>query len=290
MNELCIISKDELLLDTIVKDNDLSCLSIKERIEYIEKIMRQYPQLDIPVKHSFADGIYIREILIPKGTLLTSKYHKYEQLDFMLIGEMSIVTNEGVIRIKAPFFGKSQPGTKRLGYAHEDVLWLDIHSTKETDVDRLEEILYADTSEEIEQFILDKYHKDYEQFLLEYNISPELVRSQSESMEDQISISLDNYKLKIGDSNIEGKGLFAVDYILERSVIAPARVNGLRTQAGRYTNHSSVPNAVMLIDDNDDVYLIAKRNVYKEEITIDYRQSLAMLGIFPVKEISLCQE
>jgi len=266
-------------LDALFNGVDIKHLSVRERIEVIESLLLKYEQLDIPVKHSFVNGFYIREILIPKGTLLTSKYHKYEQADFMIIGDMSIVTDGGVLRIKAPFSGISYPGLKRLGYAHEDTLWIDVHVTKKTtNIDELEKILYADTFEELEQFETEKQRNDYQKMLLEYNISHEDIRMQSENLNDQIEIDITQHKIKIADSRLSGKGIFATGYIKAKEVIAPARIGGLRTQVGRFTNHSSTPNAEMIFQDDGNIYLSAKRNISCGEITVDYRQSLALIG------------
>jgi hypothetical protein len=49
-----------------------------------------------PVKHSFADGCYIREIFNPANELLVTKIHKKEHPFFLLKGEMSILTEDGI--------------------------------------------------------------------------------------------------------------------------------------------------------------------------------------------------
>jgi len=89
--------------------------------------------------------------------------------------------------------------------------------------------------------------------------------------------------VKIGDSPIEGKGLFATATIEQGEVIAPAGIKGKRTIAGRFTNHSANPNAFLVLHENGDVDLVAKYYISGckagfdgEEITIDYRQALAL--------------
>ena len=66
-------------------------------------------------------------------------------------------------------------------------------------------------------------------------------------------------------------------------IIAPARLDGKRTPAGRYTNHSKNPNSIMILRDNNDIDLVAKKVIkgcqggnLGEEITIDYRQALSL--------------
>jgi hypothetical protein len=115
-------------------------------IEKIERLERSIPAealLELPVKHYFSKGVYARELFIPKGTVLTGKVHKYENLNIMSQGDLSVLTEDGIKRVKAPFTIVSPPGTKRVAYAHEDTIWTTIHGTDETDVDKIEEVFIA---------------------------------------------------------------------------------------------------------------------------------------------------
>lgn len=103
-----------------------------------EEKIRELDPVDLPVKNHFSKGVYAREMFIPKGTVLTGHIHKYENLNIMSQGELSIFTENGVIRVKAPYTVVSPPGTKRLAYAHEDTIWTTIHGTEDTDVDKIE--------------------------------------------------------------------------------------------------------------------------------------------------------
>lgn len=291
MNEICARQcPDDTILETLIADQEVSHLSVRERIELIEDAMFKCEQLHIPVGHAFADGLYMRQIMIPKGTLLTSKFHKYEQLDVMLQGDMSIVTNDGVVRVKAPMIGTSTPGMKRLGYAHEDTLWITVHATKETSIETLEKMLFADSYEEMERFEIERHREDYGQMLIECGFSHETARAQSENTGDQITISLEDHGIKVADSLIEGQGIFAVGGISEGETIAPARISGMRTQAGRFTNHSAAPNAIMTMREGGNIDLVALRNINEEEITVDYRQSLKLSVANVIKEDQPCRE
>ena len=110
-----------------------------------------------PLKHTFVDGAYVREIFMPKGTILTSKIHKICHPYFVMQGDCSVLTDEGVVRIIAPHTGITQPGTKRILYMHEDTVWITVHVTKEQDLEKIEEeIIAKDFSEvfpiSVEQF------------------------------------------------------------------------------------------------------------------------------------------
>lgn len=96
-----------------------------------------------PVKHTFADGCYIREIFNPAELLLVTKIHKKKHPFFLMKGEMSILTENGVNYIKAPYHGITHPGTKRIIYTHTDCVFITVHSTDSTDIKEIEEAVIA---------------------------------------------------------------------------------------------------------------------------------------------------
>jgi hypothetical protein len=104
---------------------------------------KEYSDKLNPVKHSFADGCYIREIFNPAGELLVTKIHKKEHAFFLMQGEMSILTEDGIKHLKAPHHGITKPGTKRIIYTHSDCVFVTVHATNETDVAKIEEQVIA---------------------------------------------------------------------------------------------------------------------------------------------------
>lgn len=96
-----------------------------------------------PVKNSFADGCYIREIFNPANELLVTKIHKKEHPFFLMKGEMSVLTDEGVVRLTAPHHGITKVGTKRIIYTHTDCVFVTVHATELTDVKEIEEEVIA---------------------------------------------------------------------------------------------------------------------------------------------------
>lgn len=132
---------------------------------------------------------------------------------------------------------------------------------------------------------------DYARFLAEYGLSPEWVAAVSSNPDDQIPMPDGFDKIAPGDSAIHGLGMFATVPIDQGAVIAPARIAGKRTPAGRYTNHSPQPNAefIRLSDDRDgDLNLVALRAIAEgAEVLIDYRQACSVngAGIVPVHAV-----
>ena len=96
-----------------------------------------------PVKHNFADGCYIREIFNPAKQLLVTKIHKKKHPFFLMEGTMSILTENGVKKISAPYHGITEPGTKRIIYTHTDCVFVTVHVTEETDLEKIEEQVIA---------------------------------------------------------------------------------------------------------------------------------------------------
>jgi hypothetical protein len=134
---------------------------IRQNILGFEQALAQFPgaffgdSAMCPLKHSFTDGMYVREIHIPRGFVLTGKIHKHSHPNFLLEGEVVVVTEgEGLEHLVAPMSIISKAGTKRVVIALEDTVWVTVHLNPEghTDLDRLEEEIIA---------------KDYDAFELE---------------------------------------------------------------------------------------------------------------------------
>ena len=253
--------------------------TVQEGIEALKGIMRQMPQVAIEPTHVFAQGIYARGILIPKGTILTGKVHKQDDLQIMVYGDILVKTEAGEKRLQGFSMFSSRAGYQQIGCALEDTLWVTVHATEETDLDRLEELLFEDeprvldfkTGEPLEDCI------DYHRMLAEVGISHETAWAQSINEEDRQDVDLPGVTL--GPSQIHGTGVFAARDFAPGVLVGPARVDGLRSQLGRYTNHSLNPNARMMRD-KDDILLVALAPIRDgDEITTDYRDSLALSGI-----------
>lgn len=109
-----------------------------------------------PLKHFFSDGLYVREIFIPKGTVLTGKIHKHAHPNFLVSGLVEIITEDGgKERLMGPQFIMSPAGTKRALHAATDVTWITVHHnpTNTEDLQELEEEIIAKSYEAYEKFI-----------------------------------------------------------------------------------------------------------------------------------------
>lgn len=80
-----------------------------------------------PLTHRFADNVYAREILLPAGSIVIGKIHRYGHLNIITKGHVSVLTEDGVQELRGPLTFISKPGTKRVVYAHEDTVWTTLH-------------------------------------------------------------------------------------------------------------------------------------------------------------------
>lgn len=255
-------------------------------VQQLEDEVMSEDQVDCPVIHRFGPGTYIREVHLPAGSVAVGHYQNFEHTNIMLQGRVTVLHDDGsTSELKAPLMFVGKPGRK-IGYIHEDVVWLNVYATTETNVEVLEAALLTKSETWTEH--LDNEHKlleyqdnDYEEMLNELGVTEELVREQSENLSDQIQLPFGHYKIKTGRSKIQGTGLMATADIAENEVIAPARINGYRTIAGRFTNHAKEPNAEMRVNRQGDIDLVAIKPIKGcrggldgEEITVDYRQAL----------------
>ena len=112
-------------------------------LDELEVALAQMPRVELPVTHRFTEGMYIREIKIPAGTMLTSMVHKTEHPFVISDGVIKVTSdNEGSVIYEAPYTGITKPNTRRALHALTDVVWTTFHVTDETDVEKIcEEIL-----------------------------------------------------------------------------------------------------------------------------------------------------
>lgn len=122
---------------------------IRDLIDSFENEMLAKEQIDIPVKNHFSKGVYAREITIPKHSLVVGKIHKFENLNILSKGDITVLSVDGMMRVKAPYTVVSSPGVKRLAFTHEETVWTTIHGTDEKDVDKIEEEFIAKSYDEV---------------------------------------------------------------------------------------------------------------------------------------------
>ncbi len=128
--------------------------SFRENIVKFEDHIRKIPGAlgadPFPLEHSFADGLYIRKLTVPARTLTVTKIHAVNHAFFLQQGTISVLTEEGIKKFTAPYQGITKAGTKRIIYHHDEVIFTTVHSTKETDIEKIEVEVIAKDFEGIE--------------------------------------------------------------------------------------------------------------------------------------------
>jgi hypothetical protein len=105
--------------------------------------IQQIHEVDCPVKHGFANGVYLREIFMPAGTYVIGKEHKTEHFNIILKGQAYVLMNDDVQLITAPCTFVSEAGTRKVLVVLEDMIWQTTHVNPDntTDVEELEDKL-----------------------------------------------------------------------------------------------------------------------------------------------------
>jgi hypothetical protein len=108
-----------------------------------------------PIKHTFADGIYVRQMDMKKDTVVVGAIHKHLHVWFLLVGDVTIATEDTTEDYIAPCYIVSTPGVKRVIYSNEDSIFVNIHKnpTNTKDLDKLEKEIVALNYEEYEEYI-----------------------------------------------------------------------------------------------------------------------------------------
>ena len=116
-------------------------LTLGEKIDEFSCGMKRFEPVEVPVEHFCGGGIYGRRILIKKGTALEGEVHLTEHMNIIVSGDINVATEFGAERIVGHRVLVSKPGSNRIGYANEDTVWITLHATAETDLDKLKTML-----------------------------------------------------------------------------------------------------------------------------------------------------
>lgn len=120
---------------------DRSPSAIRSQIKRWTKSLLDLPagaQREFDVHHTLIDGVYTRTLFIPKGSLLFGKIHLKECVNIVAKGDISVLTETGMGRFTAGHVAVSKPGIQKVGYAHEDTVFINVFRTDETNIEKIE--------------------------------------------------------------------------------------------------------------------------------------------------------
>ena len=110
---------------------------------------------EFPLKHTFADGIYVRQMDMKAGSAVVGAIHNHLHVWFLLTGHLAVATEDDVEEFISPCYVLAKPGSKRVIYAIEDSIFVNIHKNPNNikDIDKLEKEIVSFTFEEYEEYI-----------------------------------------------------------------------------------------------------------------------------------------
>lgn len=118
---------------------DRSPAAIRAQIKALTLSLLEYPdQREFEVEHTLIDGVYTRKLLIPKGSLLVGEIHLKECVNVVAKGDISVLTESGLGRFQAGHVAVSGPGIQKVGFAHEDTVFVNVFRTDKTDIKEIE--------------------------------------------------------------------------------------------------------------------------------------------------------
>jgi hypothetical protein len=87
------------------------------------------PLVDQPLTHKFVGDLYVRSVVNPVDSVVSTKIHKTAHPFFVLRGLALVSQDDGPpVEIEAPFSGVTLPGTRRVILAIREVEWVTVHA------------------------------------------------------------------------------------------------------------------------------------------------------------------
>lgn len=108
-----------------------------------------------PIKHAFADGVYIRQMDMKEGSAVVGAIHNHLHVWFLLAGHVTVATEETTEDYIAPCYVVSTPGIKRVILANEDSIFVNVHKNPSNtkNINKLEKEIVSLNYEEYEKYI-----------------------------------------------------------------------------------------------------------------------------------------
>ena len=110
---------------------------------------------NFPLKHTFADGIYIRQMDMKADSMVIGAIHNHLHVWFLLTGHLAVVTEDSIEEFIAPCYVLAEPGSKRVIYAIEESIFVNVHKNPDNikDIKKLEQEIVSLTFKEYEEYI-----------------------------------------------------------------------------------------------------------------------------------------
>ena len=116
----------------------------------MEEMLVSPNRVDLAFTESLEHGLYTRTLFIPKGCELVGKIHRKPCVNIVATGDISIMTETGLLRVQAGYSVTSPAGIQKIGYAHEDTIFINVFRTDVTDIGAVEKDLICENFEALE--------------------------------------------------------------------------------------------------------------------------------------------
>lgn len=118
---------------------------LSQKVDSLLQEVKAMPQVECPEENFFGPNVYIKQVTMPAGAVIIGKPHKVEHLCNMISGKMILVDSNGDKKeIVAPATFMAPKGRK-VAYIVETVVFQNIFSTDETDLEKLENMFIDNT-------------------------------------------------------------------------------------------------------------------------------------------------
>ena len=269
---------------------------MRQKVVALQDELLQMPQADIVTTHTFLPGVYERKITVPPWTVLTGAAHKTDYRVRLEKGTIAVNRDTEVVVLTAPCEFDAKAGEQRAGRVFEDeVVWVDIYPNPDDcqDIPTLEDRLYVvpecGLGDTRRQLAIESAQTDYQLFLEQLGVDQPTMDAIVTIESDLIDMP-EGHNVELKASPVHGIGMFATRYFFAGEVICPGRLDGKRTPAGRYINHSQDANVTSYKFGND-LYVIALKDVgIGSELLINYRDAVSTNFGFYLSGETLCQD
>lgn len=253
---------------------------ILEFEKQIQEMPTSFDECPYPLFHSFADGMYTREIHFNKGHLIVGAIHRNEYFVNVLKGRIWVVSEFGSREIVAPASFKAKAGVKHIGYTLEDTVWIDTHKVESTNVEDAEKEIFVQSYDDL------AIDCEYVKMCEDVGIPQQDISSMSELDEGIIDLT-DDESIEVRESLVDGMGVFTTKDFKSGDTVTIARIGDKRTLSGRYVNHSDNPNVKPSVDGDTGIFIAIGDILKGVEIVANYRDVVKKSEL--LDEVVTCQ-
>lgn len=247
-----------------------------EGVESLENEALLHEQVDLSLKEMLIGELYVREITIPAGTMLSSKVWLGSYVDIMISGKIAVMTPDGITQLSGYNLLRGKKSRKRCGYAYEETKWVTVHKTSCLNLDGIEDKMTVDTVEQSKRVINAISRHSYSALIKSLGVDERELHNAVTDVSTHATVECHN--TYVAESAISASGLFSRKDFTRGDFISYAAVDGIRTNTGRYCNHSPAPNCKFIFKDGNNAIMIALDDIYEnDELTVDYSVNIDYL-------------